>query len=38
MTAKDAVITRRAFIAASGAALTATAIPFFPLQASRSHG
>jgi predicted dehydrogenase len=34
MTAKDSVITRRAFIAASGAALTATAIPFFPLQAS----
>ena len=34
MTAKDSVITRRAFIAASGAALSATAIPFFPLQAS----
>jgi predicted dehydrogenase len=34
MTAKDSVITRRAFIAASGAALTATAIPFLPLQAS----
>jgi predicted dehydrogenase len=34
MTAKDSVITRRAFIAASGAALTATAISFLPLQAS----
>src|SRR5467141_2425753 len=34
MTAKDSVITRRAFIAASGAALSATAIPFFPPQAS----
>src|SRR3989440_3072111 len=33
MTAKDSVITRRAFIAVSGAALTATAIPFSPLQA-----
>src|SRR5256885_3500208 len=34
MTAKDSVITRRAFIAVGGAALTATAIPFSPLQAS----
>src|SRR5207302_6691500 len=34
MTAKNSVITRRAFIAVSGAALTATAIPFSPLQAS----